>query len=429
MRVTNSMMVNNMMRNITKNYGRMDKLQQQMSSGKKFNRPSDDPIGVSRSLRFNTEVATMEQYKRNADDVGSWLSTTEMAISNISDILKRAKELTTQASSETNSVNERNAIAEEIKELKNQLIQIGNTTYAGSYVFSGFKTDKALFNSAGEYDVGGTGAKLTLDEVIEANIGMGDRMGMNSVGQRVFGLLANPMTDLDLSTADSLTQKQSMKSKYLDVSATNPINDAISFTMTHNGTTATIDLTGVPYTSLAALTTDLTTALNGAFGGDVTVSVVDNKLVFESDVDEFSIGTGATKLGLIGLAEGQTSVSRVESGDKSQLIAIFDQLITDLTFPAGGNSAGIRAAITRINTQSSNVNAIRAEIGVKTNRVELTTNRILDDTLNLTDLLSKNEDADMAEVIMNIKMEENVYKASLSAGARIIQPSLIDFLR
>ncbi len=75
------------------------------------------------------------------------------------------------------------------------------------------------------------------------------------------------------------------------------------------------------------------------------------------------------------------------------------------------------------------MNAIISEIGVKVNRVELTSNRILDDTLNLKDLLSKNEDADIAEVVMNLKLQEYVYQASLSGGAKIIQPSLVDFLR
>ena len=49
--------------------------------------------------------------------------------------------------------------------------------------------------------------------------------------------------------------------------------------------------------------------------------------------------------------------------------------------------------------------------------------------VNFTKLMSDNEDADMAETIMNLKNEENVYKASMAGGARIIQPSLIDFLR
>jgi flagellar hook-associated protein 3 FlgL len=164
----------------------------------------------------------------------------------------------------------------------------------------------------------------------------------------------------------------------------------------------------------------------------MTVSIQNNKLVIESDT-VISVKTGGAfgtlDVSLIGLSNDQTSVSRVNSTNGSQLIKIFDQLITDLTTAPSGNTAGINSAITRLSNQASNINAVRAEIGVKSNRADLTINRILDDTLNLEGLLSKNEDADMAEVIMNIKMSENVYQASLSTGARIIQPSLIDFLR
>lgn len=324
MRVTNGMLVNNLMRNLNRNLSRMEKSQQSLASGKKFVRPSDDPIGVSRSLRLNTEVAVMDQYKRNAGDVQSWLNTTELAIDNINDILQRAKELTVQAVNETNSLTERKAIAEEIHELRNQLIQIGNSTYAGSYIFSGFKTDKPLLDKNGNYDIGGGTSKLSLGEVIEINIGIGDRIGANTVGQRIFGLSADP-ADLDKTPINSL----------------------------------------------------------GALG-------------------------------------------EVNSGDSSQLIAVFDKLIEDLK---ADSTEDIRKALSRLDIHADNVNTIRAEIGVKTNRVELTTNRIEDDTLNLKELLSKNEDADMAEVIMNLLMQENVYNASLSGGARIIQPSLVDFLR
>ncbi|HYE83656.1 MAG TPA: flagellar hook-associated protein FlgL [Clostridia bacterium] len=424
MRVTNTMMANNMMRNLTRNLGRMERMQQQMASGKKFSHPSDDPIGVSRSLRLNTEVATMEQYKRNADDTQSWLDTTEMAISNIVTILHRANELTVQAASETNSVDERNAIADEITELRNQLLQIGNTTYAGSYIFSGFKTDKALFDSNGKYDLGGGTTRLTLDEVIETNVGLGDRIGMNSVGQRIFGLYSGT-ADLDVMTADTLKQQQSMKGKYVDLAA-NPINAAGNFILTDGTTSATLTLSNVPYSDLTALKNDINSqiALSG-LNTHVTASVKDNKLIFESD-REVIIQSDTLNVEAMGMTNNQASVSRVDTGNESQLIAIFDQLVSDLT---SGNTAGISSAITRISNQATNIGAIRSEIGVKTNRVELTTNRILDDTLNLEGLLSKNEDADMAEVIMNMKMEENVYQASLATGAKIIQPSLIDFLR
>lgn len=323
MRITNGMMLNSMMRTMTRNLNRMDKLEQSLSTGKKFLTPSDDPIGVSRSLRLNTDVASMEQFKRNAEDALSWLETTEMAVNNIGDVFQRARELTVQAANETNSLGERKAISAEIKQLKEQLITIGNTTYAGSYIFSGYKTNMPLFDANGNYYLnaapGDTSYTIKTTETIDFNVGIGERIPVNFLPHKIFGNMTGGTLD-------------------------GPVNN----------------------------TTDII------------------------------------------------------PGDTTQMIAVFDQLITDLD---NSNTAGIKTAIARLDNHFNNINAVRAEIGVKSNRLDLTVNRIEDDTINLKGLLSKNEDADIAEVIMNLKMQENVYKASLSGGARIIQPSLMDFLR
>jgi flagellar hook-associated protein 3 FlgL len=321
------MMLSSMMRNMNKNLSRMSKTEEMLSTGKKFSLPSDDPIGVSRSLRLNTDVANMEQYKRNVEDAQSWLGTTEMAINNMVDIFQRARELTVQATSESNSIDERKAIGEEIKQLRDQIINIGNTTYAGSYIFSGFKTDKALFDEEGKYYFDTDLADpitLTKDEEIKFNIGIGDRITVNVLPQKLFGMI--------------------------DTTATPPIT------------------------------------------ADSSVN----------------------------------NAASIETGDKPQMIQVFDDLIAALE---GDVTADIGKGLERLDIHFDNVNAVRAEIGVKTNRLELTLNRIEDDTINLKGLLSKNEDADMAEVIMNLKMQESIYQASLSGGARIIQPTLIDFLR
>jgi flagellar hook-associated protein 3 FlgL len=71
----------------------------------------------------------------------------------------------------------------------------------------------------------------------------------------------------------------------------------------------------------------------------------------------------------------------------------------------------------------------RSEIGAKVNRLEMTRERLTDFRLNLQRLLSQTEDIDLAEVVMELKMEENAYRTALASGARIIQPSLLDFLR
>jgi flagellar hook-associated protein 3 FlgL len=73
--------------------------------------------------------------------------------------------------------------------------------------------------------------------------------------------------------------------------------------------------------------------------------------------------------------------------------------------------------------------SIRAEVGARVNRLELVNNRLEDTHFSYTRLLSETENADIAETIIELKAQENVYLASLGAGARIIQPSLLDFLR
>ncbi len=68
MRVTNNMLVNNMVYNLNQNLKVLEKLQYQKATGKKFRVPSDDPIGVSKSLKFNTDLSKLEQYNRNVED-------------------------------------------------------------------------------------------------------------------------------------------------------------------------------------------------------------------------------------------------------------------------------------------------------------------------------------------------------------------------
>ena len=235
MRVTNSMMVNNLMRNLYKNYTKMDRAQQMLSSQKKFLSPSDDPIGVSRSLRLTTEILNMGQYKRNVDDSDSWLQSSEQVVNNIMSVMQRIRELTVQGSNETYSPDDRKKIADEIRELKDQIVGLGNTAYAGSYLFSGFKTDKPLLNKDGTYDL--EGGILSIAESIEVNVGISDRMGINFVGQKLFGYMST-------TTYDEYVLKGNGRFTGADLKSTNN-----EFVISYNGTDYTITMPVYNYNS------------------------------------------------------------------------------------------------------------------------------------------------------------------------------------
>lgn len=87
------------------------------------------------------------------------------------------------------------------------------------------------------------------------------------------------------------------------------------------------------------------------------------------------------------------------------------------------------ADLKSINAHIENVLTVRAEIGARVNRLELTENRMEQLAYNYAKILSNTEDIDQAKVIMELKMQESVQRAALSVGSRIIMPTLVDFLR
>jgi flagellar hook-associated protein 3 FlgL len=316
MRVTNNMLINNMVYNLNQNLRTLENLQYQKATGKKFRVPSDDPIGVSKSLKFNTDVSKLEQYQRNAKDAMSWMTDTEAALGEIGTVLHRANELTVDAANGTKkSPEDLQKIKEEIDQLREHLVQIANTAYAGRHVFSGYKTDKPLLDENGNYNTEGLPFKDS--EVFEYNVGVSERVKVNTVGVKVFG-----KGDAKVDT-------------------------------------------------------------NGEYKGDVT------------------------------------------SGDKPYLISVFDDLSEALD---GGDVDKIQSALTNIKNSHEQVLGVRAEVGAKMNRLELTEKKLGVQVNSVKELLSYNEDVDIAEITMHISTAENVYVSSLMIGAKVIQPTLVQFL-
>lgn len=145
MRITNKMMTNNMMSNINKNKLNMTELEQQYSTGKKIQRPSDDPIVTVRALKLRTNLSELKQYyEKNIPDAKSWMDVTETALTTVNDILKQVNTYCVQGSSDTLTASDRSAIVSNLKQMREQIYQEGNTNYAGRYVFTGYKTDSSL---------------------------------------------------------------------------------------------------------------------------------------------------------------------------------------------------------------------------------------------------------------------------------------------
>lgn len=305
MRITNGTLVRTFLNNLGNNLKNMSKYQEQLSSGKQFSRPSDNPFKVIKSMDLYNSISRNEQYASNISDSIGWLDTTDTALGQMSDVLDRIKILSQTAANGTNTETERYAMKVEIQQKIEELAQIGNTVFDGRYIFGGTKTTEASFvmNNGSLTYTGGTGQESDINREISRNV----ILSINVSGDRV------------------VDYKTQVKGNEVNLSSL---------------------LNGV----LTALDDGDTTTL----GGDILKGLQDN---------------------------------------------------------------------------INNILSLRAEVGSKQNRMDSAMAKNEDETYNMTGLLSKNEDINVAEKMMQYSVMEAVYQASLMSGAKIIQPSLVDFLR
>ncbi|MDR2043703.1 MAG: hypothetical protein LBQ15_04925 [Clostridium sp.] len=145
MRITNKIIQNNELSNMNTNKIYRDKLSSQMSTQKKINRPSDDPVAAIRSLRLRSDVTEITQYySKNIPDASSWLEVTEGALNSLSQVITNMIDQYTKGASGQLATSDRQILQEELKKLAEEVYATADADYAGRFVFTGYRTDTSL---------------------------------------------------------------------------------------------------------------------------------------------------------------------------------------------------------------------------------------------------------------------------------------------
>lgn len=145
MRITNKIMQRNNLSNINTNKMYQNKLSTQMSTQKKINRPSEDPVVAIRSLRLRSNVTEITQYySKNIPDAESWLKVTEDALSKLSDVISNMAAQCTRGTNKPFTTTDRGTVLEQLKLLADEVYATGDADFAGRYVFTGHRTDTPL---------------------------------------------------------------------------------------------------------------------------------------------------------------------------------------------------------------------------------------------------------------------------------------------
>lgn len=175
MRITNKIMQRNNLSNINTNKMYQDRLSTQMSTQKKINRPSEDPVVAIRSLRLRSNVTEITQYySKNIPDAESWIKITEDALSKLTDVLSNMIGQCTRGTNNPFTTEDRGIVLEQLKLLSEEVYATGDADYAGRYVFTGYRTDTPLsFQSERnqKYTITEQLDKNAIDSVISVDTG------------------------------------------------------------------------------------------------------------------------------------------------------------------------------------------------------------------------------------------------------------------
>lgn len=220
MRITNFMLVNDLRRNLNNNLERMDEYQRQLSTGRKINKPSDDPAGIVKSLRLRTSLVEGEQYLSNIKEAANFMQTTDAALNDINEVMQKIRELTNKAATGTNDPDSNRAIAKEVAELNNQLMMIANSTYGSKYIFSGTNVTEAPYQD---------GKWVGNNDYLNMEIGAGVKIPANLMMQEYFmGRLKETYINPSASFINKVEADKLQEGEYRIKTATGPQTESVA---------------------------------------------------------------------------------------------------------------------------------------------------------------------------------------------------------
>lgn len=133
------------LRNIERSMSRLDEYNRRLSTGKQIGLPSDDPTGTELTLRLRRALVEGERYIENIDAAIAWINMTEAALGQATSAMQRARELAVAGATGTNTADSFTALAAEVEQILDDLVQVGNSKFGERYLFGGTNTLTAPF--------------------------------------------------------------------------------------------------------------------------------------------------------------------------------------------------------------------------------------------------------------------------------------------
>ncbi|MCY6353960.1 flagellar hook-associated protein FlgL [Clostridium sp. ZS2-4] len=467
MRVTNKMLSNSFLADMRTNLQYMQKLQQQMTSGKEIRRPSDDPFKVARAMQLHTDINANKQYNENISDTINWLDTTDTALGQVGDVVQRVRELLISAGNGGYSQNERTAIKDEINEKIGEVSQILNTSFDGKYIFGGTRGTTKPVDVIGGSSFGNAALTneiiIDKDQSVTGTIIDEDGKIKNQLDIKVTfkppGSTSETTKTISIASGTEINSLSDLASKINEkISGDADLTEKIKVVPNiadKNFMFVNINEAGGEDTSKNYFKVEVTGGISIKAGSDTAKFSTNNTsnarlLYYKKNGGELVDGPEYTQIQgklKVQISQGvvmdyNVTASEVlefknSKGDSLDLRDIFNKIANHLD---GKDDDGVAADddavkelvngdLQKLTDAMNNLLKIRSEVGAKQNRMDSAKDKNVDANFNMTEILSKVEDIDITEKTMEYATMQTVYVASLQTSAKVIQPSLLDYLR
>lgn len=489
MRVTNTMISNSAQSHILNAKNKLLKYQEQYTSQQKIQRPSDDPTVAVRSLKLRTTYSQLSQFaEKNIKDAMSWMDTTESAMSNMANILTSMKGYLNQGACDELETDDRNSVVATLKEyVKSIFHDEANTDYSGRYIFSGFRTDTSLLFPAdtdtlqykikenfvlndidavnsvikGNASITGVEENATKKSMYRMQVAYDECTGngfsfslKDADGNNISltGVNTTVMNSTTLGTERDVADNEIRfladtgeiligKDAYQAIKAAGPDNISVGYekdkfrqndvrpemyfeatcTDTVNG--KTIDYTEpknqeIKYEVNYSQTLSVNTQARDAIDTDIyrNIDYIAQCVEYVNTVDE---------------SISETKKKIANTTDKTELEKLNNNLTkleNEKKLRVSVMTEAFGMGLTMVDKTLDTLSVATAELGAKYKRAELTYEKLLDERLDTEDKLSENEGVELSDAVINLTQADNLYQASLSATAKILGNSLLNYI-
>lgn len=400
MRISTNQVYATSLNNVNSSLVRLNELNDQSSSQKKLNSPSDDPAGMGLVMRLRTYNESLSSYIETGNDASSLLGTADDQIISASEVMSSIMEQAEQGATGTYSDTQLSMIAEEMESYLDSLVSIAATKSGDTYIFSGEDIDTSPYTY-------GLGVTLTGDSPEASAMTLGGEID------------SAVMVEF---TSDGTVGVDSLDYKYSTDGGETWETGALDGTATPPETTINIDDATVEIASGTAVTaadedndTGSSFILRTAMiyqGSDTAMSV---DIAENYSVDATTVGYEAFG----GLDSDGNSY-----GDPN----LFESLCETIAYLQTGNTEKIEENLEKLRDANEALTNVATTIGAREDRVDYTVSSLGLAQERTTSAISSEEDINAAQLSIELSQAEYVYQAVLSSASKTMNISILDYL-